>query len=349
LEAAAVVLAAGSLEDTLRRMAVQLGPLVPHDGLALYELVDAGRTVRPAFAVGRWADEVMAESFSRDVGITGQVIREKRTRNVTRVGLEPHGEVVAGTAHEPEALLCVPLLVEHRAIGALNVYRLGERAGFSATEAEVVERFAVMAALAFDSARQREILRTQASTDGLTGLLNQHACRERLELEVAAALTAGRPLGLVVIDLDHFKAINDAHGHAEGDRMLQAVAQRLAYAVRATDMAARLGGEEFALILPGAGPAAALETAERARAAIADVSVGGGALTATAGVATCPENSQDAGRLLELADAALYAAKRAGRNRCLRHAGEDNPEPLPRGTDATRPAYLRGEPRRASA
>ena len=78
----------------------------------------------------------------------------------------------------------MPLLVEHRAIGALNVYRRGERAAFSATEAEVVERFAMMAALAFDSARQRETLRSQARTDGLTGLLNQRSFRERLELEV---------------------------------------------------------------------------------------------------------------------------------------------------------------------
>ncbi len=349
LEAAAAVLAADSLEDTLRRMAMQLGALVPYDDLALYELVDAESLLSPAFAAGRWAAEVMAESFSRDVGITGQVVRDRRARNVPRVDLDPHGEVVAGTADEPEALVCVPLLVEHRAIGALNVYRLGERAAFSATEAEVVERFAVMAALAFDSARQRELLRRQARTDGLTGLLNQHACRERLEFEVAAALTAGRALGLVVIDLDHFKSINDAHGHGEGDRILQAVAERLSFAVRATDAAARLGGEEFALILPGAGPANALETAERARAAIAEVSVGGRALTATAGVATCPDNSQDAGRLLELADAALYSAKRAGRNRSQRHAGEGHTEPLPTGTDATQALYLRGEPRRSSA
>ncbi len=331
LEAAAAVLAADSLDDTLRRMAMHLEALVPYDDLAVYELVDAGRTLSPAFAAGRWAEEVMAESFSHEVGITGQVVRERRTRNVPRVDLDPQGEVVAGTAHEPEALVCVPLLVEHRAIGALNVYRLGEQAGFTATEAEVVERFAVMAALAFDSARQREVLRAQARTDGLTGLLNQHACRERLELEVAAAIAAGRPLGLVAIDLDHFKSINDAHGHAEGDRMLQAVAERLTFAVRATDVAARLGDEEFALILPGAGPAHALTSAERARAAIAEISIGGRALTASAGIATYPENSQDAGRLLELADNALYCAKRAGRNRCQRYAGRRRDGPLPTG------------------
>ena len=318
LEAAAAVLAADSLEDTLRRMALHLRALVPYDDLAVYELVDAGRTLSPAFAAGRWADEVMAESFAHDVGITGQTIRDKRPRNIPRVDLDPLGEVVAGTEHEPEALVCVPLIVEQRAIGALNMYRLGKQAAFSATEAEVVERFAVMAALAFDSARQREVLRTQARTDGLTGLLNRRSCHERLECEVAAALEAERSLGLVAIDLDHFKSINDAYGHAEGDRTLRAVADRLTSAVRDTDVAARLGGEEFALILPGAGPAEALESAERARAAIAELSVGGRTLTATAGIATCPEHSRNAGRLLELADAALYAGKRAGRDRCQR-------------------------------
>jgi diguanylate cyclase (GGDEF)-like protein len=346
LEAAAAVLAADSLEDTLGRIAMHLRALVPYDDLAVYELVDAGRTLSPAFAAGRWAEEVMAESFPHDVGITGQTIRDKRTRNIPRVDLDPQGEVVAGTEAEPEALVCVPLVVEHRAIGALNVYRLGEQAAFTATEAEVVERFTVMAALAFDSARQREVLRAQASTDGLTGLLNRRSCHERLELEVASALEKERPLGLVAIDLDHFKFINDAYGHAEGDRILQAVAGRLTSAVRATDVAARLGGEEFALILPGAGPAEAIESAERARAAIADISLGGRALTATAGIATCPEDSRNAGRLLELADAALYAGKRAGRNRCQRYAGARHTEPLPTGTDATHaPPYLHGDQR----
>jgi hypothetical protein len=110
LDAAAAVLAADSLEDTLRRIALQLGALVAYDDLALYELVDAGRTLSPAFAAGRWADEVMAESFSHDEGITGEVVRDRRTRNVRRADLDPQGEVVAGTVDEAEALICVPLL-----------------------------------------------------------------------------------------------------------------------------------------------------------------------------------------------------------------------------------------------
>ena len=329
------VLAADSLEDTLRRMATHLKELVPHDDLAVYELVDAGRTLSPAFAAGKWADEVMADSFPHDVGITGQAVRERRTRNIPRVDLDPprgdsggHG-AGAGGAH-----LCP---APGRASGDRRAQRVPPRraAAFSAAEAQVVERFAMMAALAFDSARQREVLRTLANTDGLTGLLNQHACHRRLEIEIAAASASGRALGLVVIDLDHFKAINDTHGHAEGDRILQAVAARLTSAIRATDIAARLGGEEFVLILPGAGPAHALETAERARTAIAEVSASGRTLTATAGVATYPENSQHAGRLLELADAAMYSAKKAGRDRCHRYTAERHLMPLPTGSGAT--------------
>lgn len=327
MDAAAAVLAADSLADTLRRMAVHLRDLVPYDDLAVYELVHAGQTLSPAFAAGKWADEVMADSFSVGVGITGEVVRERRARNVPRVDLDPQGEIVVGTAVEPEALFCVPLLVEHRAIGALNVYRRGEDVAFSAAEAQVVERFAMMAALAFDSARQREDLRALATTDGLTGLVNQRAFHERLEQEVAGALAAGRPLGLVVIDLDHFKAINDSHGHAEGDKVLEAVAARLRSVVRGTDVAARLGGEEFALILPDAGPASAIATAERARVAVAELTVGARSLTASAGIATCPENGTEAGRLLQRADSALYSAKRSGRNRCHRYSGQRSTRP----------------------
>ena len=135
-----------------------------------------------------------------------------------------------------------------RVLGALNVYRNGEDVAFTDEEVELVERFATMAALAYDSARQRHTLREQVRRDGLTGLLNHRACHERLR----EALADGDPVAVVLLDLDHFKVINDAHGHAEGDRVLAATAERLRSVVRAGDTVGRLGGEEFVLILPGA-------------------------------------------------------------------------------------------------
>ena len=231
----------------------------------------------PVFALGAYADEVMADSFPVTEGVTGWVVTNRRTRNVDRADIEPLAAVVEGTENEPESLVSVPLLVGDRFVAALNVYRIGLGKEFSDAEVATVERFATMAALAFDSARQRDTLREQARTDGLTGLLNHRACHETLGEELAGATQAEQPLSVVVLDLDHFKSINDVYGHAEGDKVLKEVAARLRAAVRAGDTVARLGGEEFALILPGVDGDGAAEAAERARAAIAAVQVAGAA------------------------------------------------------------------------
>ena len=124
------------------------------------------------------------------------------------------------------------------------------------------------------------------------------------------------------LDVDDFKNVNDTLGHDAGDRLLQAVAQRLVDTMRATDTAARVGGEEFALILPGLGGEAALAVAERTRAAVATVAVHGGELTCSAGIAVYPDDAEHASGLCQLADAALYAAKRAGKQRTRRYDPE---------------------------
>jgi diguanylate cyclase (GGDEF)-like protein len=319
VDAAAGILAADSLSDTLGRIAHHLGELLDYDELSVYEVDRAAEMLVPVFALSEYAEEVMADSFPLDEGVTGWVVTNRRTRNVERADQDPIVAVVEGTEMEPESLVSVPLVVGDRVVAALNVYRIGVDKMFTAAEVEQVERFATMAALAFDSARQRETLREQARTDGLTGLLNHRACHERLGVEVERAAALERTLSVVVVDLDHFKTVNDAYGHAEGDKVLIAAAEKLRSAVREDDVVARLGGEEFALILPGVAGAQAAEAAERARAAIAEVTVGGRALSCSAGVASYPDDERDAGRLLELADGALYWAKRSGRDQSRRY------------------------------
>jgi diguanylate cyclase (GGDEF)-like protein len=314
VDAAAGILAADNLQGTLSRIAHHLDALVPYDDLSVYEMRPGDTVLRPVFAVGTWVDEIMADEIQLHEGVTGWAVRNRRTRNVPNTLLEPLCSVVPGTDDAAEAFVAVPLIAHDRVVGSLNVYRTGAHVPFTDAEVELVERFATMAALAYDSARQRELLREEVRTDGLTGLLNHRGCQERLRAALAEAGGAS-PVSVVVLDLDHFKRINDSHGHAEGDRALAAAAARLRGVMRETDAVGRLGGEEFVLVLPGVDAAGARDAAERARAAVAEVHAGGGPLACSAGVACHPEDATDAAGLLACADAALYAAKDTGRGR----------------------------------
>jgi len=320
IDAAAGILAADSLQDTLGRIAHHLRALLPYDDLTVYEVDPTGTRLRPVFALGQWVEEIMAETLSVDTGTTGWVVRNRRTRNVPNTRHDSISNVVPGTDEDDEAFVCVPLLAHDRVVGTLNVYRVGLDRGYSDAEVALVERFATMAALAYEAARQREHLRHQAATDGLTGLLNHRGTQERLRREIEAAAASGRPLSVVVVDLDHFKRINDSYGHAEGDKVLAATAAKLRSVVREGDAVGRLGGEEFVLVLPGVAGESAAEAAERARTAIGEIVVGRRRLESSAGVASFPDDATEAAQLLANADSALYAAKHAGRRQTRRYA-----------------------------
>ncbi len=170
-------------------------------------------------------------------------------------------------------------------------------------------------------------LRDQATRDPLTGLHNRGELERYLRAEVARCHIAARPLAAFLVDVDHFKAVNDTHGHAVGDAVLRAVAARLAGAVREPAVVARYGGEEFAVLLPGLAAGEAAAVAERARRAIGGDPFAGHAndgrpvafpIAASFGVAYLdPDAGGDADHLLTLCDRALYRAKRWGRNRVV--------------------------------
>jgi diguanylate cyclase (GGDEF)-like protein len=161
-------------------------------------------------------------------------------------------------------------------------------------------------------------LRRQAETDALTGVANRRGFLDHAEGALAAARGFSVPFGLVTFDLDHFKAINDSAGHAGGDAVLRLVASRCQAQLRSGDLLGRMGGEEFAVALPGLDHAAAGQVAERLRLALREVRPGfalpGGVLTASFGIAV-RQPGEALGQLLLRADDALYAAKRGGRDR----------------------------------
>jgi diguanylate cyclase (GGDEF)-like protein len=165
--------------------------------------------------------------------------------------------------------------------------------------------------------RNLAIAELRASTDSLTGLPNKRAVADTLKRMLAQATRTLSPLSLLVLDLDHFKTVNDRLGHPVGDQILANVGGALRSALRDGDFAGRNGGEEFTVILPDTDVVGALTTAEKVRVAVEEIAIPGLELTTTVsiGIAAYPEHAINPDRLERLADAALYVAKRSGRNR----------------------------------
>jgi diguanylate cyclase (GGDEF)-like protein len=230
----------------------------------------------------------------------------------------------------PGASSCVPLMVGGEVIGSVLLSR---PAPYSEAEEQRVRESVSQAAPVLANLRNLAVAEIRAATDGLTGLPNKRAVTDALKRTFAQATMTKSPLALLLLDLDHFKQVNDQHGHAAGDQVLAGVGAALRGVLRVRDFAGRNGGEEFAVLLPDTDIAAALEIAERIRAAIAEVTVPGTdvPVTVSVGVSGFPDHASTLERLERLADAALYVAKRQGRNRvelASADAGADLPGPV---------------------
>jgi diguanylate cyclase (GGDEF)-like protein len=218
-------------------------------------------------------------------------------------------------------LIIVPLRADGRSIGLLVVeHHLRSGSRVERRVVSMLERFAAHAALALGKARLVQEIAALATIDGLTGIPNRRGLDQTLERACAEALRTGAPLGVLMIDVDHFKALNDTHGHQAGDEVLRGVAETISDQVRAMDTAARFGGEEFCVVMPGAGAATAAAAGERVRRAVAEAALQH-AVTVSVGVACAPTHGRSALELTRSADGALYEAKRSGRDRVVVAAG----------------------------
>jgi len=212
-------------------------------------------------------------------------------------------------------LIVTPLLAEDRPIGVVvaeHSMRQGSRV--EQRVVAMVSQFSAHAALALDNAWLLERVQEMAETDGLTGVANRRTFEVALELEATRAFRNGDRLSLVMGDIDHFKKLNDNHGHQTGDDVLRTVASALRSVSRDFDTVARYGGEEFAVILPNCSEEEALAAAERLRMSVASAATVV-PVTISIGVATYPVHASGGTSLVQAADEALYESKRAGRNR----------------------------------
>ncbi|WP_320669562.1 diguanylate cyclase [Patulibacter defluvii] len=193
---------------------------------------------------------------------------------------------------------------------------------FTAADAEMVAYLSGQAAVSLENVGRHEEAEREAHTDALTGLANRRRFDELLAAAVDRAHRDGRPVSLLVLDLDRFKEINDQHGHQTGDQVLREVAWTLRSGVRGIDAPARLGGEEFGVILPATDAAGAITLAERLRIGVEQIRITTAAgrelrVTTSVGIGTVPGAAAESGELVALADGALYRAKREGRNRTI--------------------------------
>jgi diguanylate cyclase (GGDEF)-like protein/PAS domain S-box-containing protein len=294
--------------DVIVRVAQQIFPVKVG---ALY-VIGTSRNIVEAAAV--WGDEELAErSFSPH---DCWALRRGRTHWVenSRSGL------ICKHVHHPseDGYLCIPMMAQSEALGVLH---LMQPDGMKMTESK--QRLAVTMsehiAMALSNLRLHETLRSQSIRDPLTGLFNRRFMEESLELELRRASRNQRSLGMIMIDLDHFKYFNDTFGHEAGDLLLKELGTLLRGNIRGEDIACRYGGEEFTLILPEGTREVTRQRADFYKEAIQrlDVHYRGhplGRITASMGVAIFPEHGRTGKALIEAADKALYQSKNAGRD-----------------------------------
>ncbi len=215
---------------------------------------------------------------------------------------------------QTKLLIVIPLYTRNNPFGWFCVF--SSREDLADSETDFLTIFAQQIEMAITIADLFQAVREQAITDGLTGLYNRRYFEEYISKEVTRSLRQKQPFSVIGLDLDFLKKINDQYGHAYGDLAIKTVAEVLKNNARSIDVAARMGGEEFNILLPGIDSKGAMTAAERIRKAIEICELDTiGHITASIGVASFPEHSDSLEEILELTDQAMYQSKREGRNR----------------------------------
>jgi diguanylate cyclase (GGDEF)-like protein len=246
------------------------------------------------------------------------------------VKLDEHSAPGLDQGGHPQHALIVPIQRSGQLMGAMELY-LNEWRELSDDQADLLNGVASQAAIAISHAQLFQAQEENALTDELTKLPNRRALAQRFLQETQRARRHHSALSFLMIDLDHFKQVNDTYGHLNGDAVLAELASLLSTGLRESDVCARYGGEEFALILPETTESGARVLAERIRAKVASATFPGGLkLTISVGVAATEEPSIYT-QLIDRADQALYAAKQGGRNQ-VRVADMRGPAPKPHPT-----------------
>lgn len=301
----------------LQVAAARLGRVMSADRLAIFEADWERHRFRPRVLVGEGTAGLMETDISLNEGITGWAFARGQPYRCADTDSHPAASTIPGTQREPESMLAIPLIAGDQRLGMIDIWRNSLDA-FSEEDLERCALLGFITAAAWSNAQMYGELERRALTDALTGLFNIRWWRDMGPRVMAQSLRTGSGVGILLMDLDHFKQINDSAGHAAGDSVLRSVARALRRVVRDSDYAVRYGGEEFLIVLTNSSAEGAMRVALALQAALSELRAPTSAMrrvTASIGVAVFPDHGQELDDVVAAADLAMYEAKRRGRDR----------------------------------
>jgi diguanylate cyclase (GGDEF)-like protein len=329
------------VEDVLDSIFKSFAAIIPYDRIGCAFLSDGGTRLTAFWARSNLGPPRITKGYSQPMEGSSlqEVFRtgEPRILNDLESYLEaePQSDSTRRIVAEGgRSSLTCPLFVDGRPLGVL-FFTSGEKRTYGKIHQAIFRQIAEEVATVIHRSRlfqelvdrnqflvrQADQLKEAANRDALTGILNRAAVMTTLERQIRAEAAVGRTLGVIMADIDHFKDINDSHGHAAGDMALREFTRRLSAILRQSDYFGRYGGEEFLLLVGDTNREQVMQAAERFRLAIADMPFDIGAasrpITASFGIALASGVAESAEAVVAAADRALYAAKAGGRNRCV--------------------------------
>ncbi len=294
------------LQAAMTEIVAQAHRLTRADAAAV-EMLDGDELVHRAVAGS--AERFEGLRMKSATSLSGRSVRSGEILWCQDAGSDPRVDFQTAREAGARSMVIVPLVHRRKPVGVLKVWS-SRPSAFAERELRVTQMLAGTLGAAIARGELLDRLAAAAATDALTGLPNRNEWDERAPRELARASRSGYPVSLALLDLDHFRAFNDAHGHAAGDALLKSCAARWWNAVRNVDILARLGGEEFGLLLPNCIAPDAVIAVERLRAATNDLRA------VSAGIAQW-DMQEPLESLMLRADVALYRAKKAGRDRIV--------------------------------